>query len=75
LLRGKKDRFIGRLDEISDLCAQGVEPPCETVVNGRDVVDADEQENGNGDCPNTFKAIMHGEDYTAMTILGNGIFS
>jgi hypothetical protein len=58
-----KDRLIWRVDHVFELCACRFEPPGETIMNRRAVIDAEEEENGNRDCPDTAKTVLHGRDY------------
>jgi hypothetical protein len=56
-----KDSFIGRVDPIFDLGAYEFYPPCEAAVDGGKVVDADAEENEDGDEPEPVKPFFHDE--------------
>jgi hypothetical protein len=58
-----ENSFLGRVDEILDLGAQGFHPPGKTAVDRRDIIETDEKYDGNWNEPDTVKAISHGEDY------------
>ena len=59
LLSRLEDRLIRWINKIFDLCADRIDQPCKAVVNMRDIVETNEEQHGNGDCPNTIKAVLH----------------
>ena len=63
LLLRLEDSFFRRIDEIFNFRSHTFKPPRKTAMNRRNMVNSNDKQNGNEDCPDAVKTVLHSEDY------------